>query len=233
MGSPTALNAGRSSVDRLSSRSTDSEASEGSRKVSSPIGRLRRGASFKERLSARASGSGRFSVGEAMQPPTQLEVEDEIKALQEQLRSISYTDLERGFHSGTHKQVGALQLSRLFDTLGLTVSQSVIKEIERVCDADGNGTLSKQELLEWLEGHEEGHEGHEGGALPGGEEELCVAAPLPGGRRPVPATAAPRNTHDRLLRATAPSLHHGCPLPPPRLPRVAASQRPGGTVAST
>ena len=73
--------------------------------------------------------------------------------------------------------------------LGLTASPEAIKEIGRVTD-NADGTLSKQELLEWLEG--EGGAGGgvgggaEGGAQPGGDGELPSRALellglLPGG----------------------------------------------------
>ena len=164
----------RSSVDRHSSRSSESEDSEVPRKVRSPIVRssqLQREPSLLGRLSARSSG--RFSTG----GPTQA-LEDEIEAVQEKLKSVSYAALERGFHSGTHKQVGALQLSRLFDSLDLKVSPEALAEIEVRSDADGNGTISKQELLQWLEGS----------AAPGGDSQQCAAphAPYPPPHAPYP-----------------------------------------------
>ena len=165
--------------------SSRSEASDGAKQVSSPIGRL--SSPSKGSPSGRNSRSG--STSQARRPLTQLEVGDEIKALREQLKAVSLTDLEKGFHSGTHKQVDSLQLSRLFGKLGLTASPEAIKEIGRVTD-NADGTLSKQELLEWLEG--EGGAGGgvgggaEGGAQPGGDGELPSRALellglLPGG----------------------------------------------------
>ena len=65
----------------------------------------------------------------------------------------------------------SLQFSRLFSKLGLTASPEAMKEIGRVTD-NADGTLSKQELLEWLEN--EG--GAEGGVLPAGEGELASRA---------------------------------------------------------
>jgi len=108
---------------------------------------------------------------EPRRPLTQLEVDDEIKALREQLKAVSLIDLEKAFSSGTHKQVDSLQFSRLFSKLGLTASPEAMKEIGRVTD-NADGTLSKQELLEWLES--EG--GAEGGALPAGDGELASRA---------------------------------------------------------
>ena len=141
---------------RRSWAAVPSEASDGAR-VSSPIGR--RSSPGAGSPSGRNSQSGRTS--EARRPLTKLEVDDEIKALREQLKAVSLTDLEKGFHSGTHKQVDSLQLSRLFGKLGLTASPEAIKEICRVTD-NADSTLSKQELLEWLEG-ERGAGGGEGG----------------------------------------------------------------------
>jgi len=148
---------------RDSSRSDDSEASDGVRRVSSPIGRLT--SPGKGSPSGRNSRSG--STGEAWRPLTQLEVDDEIKALRAQLKAVSLTALEKGFHSGTHKQVDSLQLSRLFGTLGLTVSPEAMKEIGRLTD-NADGTLSKQELLEWLETEEGGAGGGAGSGAGGG-----------------------------------------------------------------
>lgn len=135
----------------------DSEALDGARRVPSPI-RFR-------------PSPSKDNSSEPRRPPTQLEVDEEIKALREQLKAISLIDLEKGFSSGTHKQVDSLQLSRLFSKLGLTASPEAMKEIGRVTD-NADGTLSKQELLEWLES--EG--GAEGGALPAGDGELALRA---------------------------------------------------------
>ena len=161
--------------------SARSEASDGGKRVSSPIGR--------RSSTSKGSPSGRNSRSGSMRPLTQLEVDDEVKALREQLKAVSLTNLEKGFHSGTHKQVDSLQLSRLFGKLGLTASPEAIKEIGRVTD-NADGTLSKQELLEWLEGGGGAGGGAggsaEGGAQPGGDGELPSRALellglLPGG----------------------------------------------------
>ena len=91
----------------------------------------------------------------------------EVKSLRAQLKAVSLTALEKGFHSGTHKQVDARQLARLFGTLGLTVSPEAMKEIGRLTD-NADGTLSKQELLEWLETEEGGAGGGAGSGAGGG-----------------------------------------------------------------
>ena len=135
----------------------DGEALDGVRRAPSPVGR-------------RPSPTN-VNSSEPRRPLTQLEVDDEIKALREQLKAVSLIDLEKAFSSGTHKQVDSLQFSRLFSKLGLTASPEAMKEIGRVTD-NADGTLSKQELLEWLES--EG--GAESGALPAGEGELASRA---------------------------------------------------------
>ena len=135
----------------------DGEALDGVRRAPSPVGR-------------RPSPTN-VNSSEPRRPLTQLEVDDEIKALREQLKAVSLIDLEKAFSSGTHKQVDSLQFSRLFSKLGLTASPEAMKEIGRVTD-NADGTLSKQELLEWLES--EG--GAESGALPAGDGELASRA---------------------------------------------------------
>ena len=134
----------------------DGEALDGVRRAPSPVGR---------------PSPTNVNSSEPRRPLTQLEVDDEIKALREQLKAVSLINLEKAFSSGTHKQVDSLQFSRLFSKLGLTASPEAMKEIGRVTD-NADGTLSKQELLEWLES--EG--GAEGGALPAGEGELASRA---------------------------------------------------------
>ena len=105
------------------------------------------------RASSRASTRRSFAENsEEPQPLTPEQVAAEIEALVLVLREASYTELEAAFHAGMRKQVGALQLSHLFATMGLSVSPEAVKEIERLADADGNGTLSKQEILDWLDG---------------------------------------------------------------------------------
>ena len=113
----------------------DGEALDGVRRAPSPVGR---------------PSPTNVNSSEPRRPLTQLEVDDEIKALREQLKAVSLIDLEKAFSSGTHKQVDSLQFSRLFSKLGLTASPEAMKEIGRVTD-NADGTLSKQELLEWLE----------------------------------------------------------------------------------
>ena len=117
----------------------------------SPIPNLQRSPTRASRNSSRASARKSFGDAEPL-PLTPEQVATEIEALVAVMREASYTELESAFHAGVRKQVGSLQLSHLFATMGLSVSPKAVKEIERLADVDGNGTLSKQELLDWLDG---------------------------------------------------------------------------------